>query len=197
MMFLVSVFWIWFLQPTPQSVADEAPLFEQAKEQEAKYFGEEEAMKSIVPFIPVEERQIECLATNIYHEARNESRAGRLAVGMVVMNRVESSRFPNTVCEVIYDGRISKWHRENTGKVVPLRNQCQFSWWCDGKSDRIYNHKKFEEARMDAITILMNDNIADITDGALWYHADYVNPSWSKVYKKTAKIGTHIFYKEK
>lgn len=167
-------------------------FFKLAEQQEDKYF------ERHVPLIDPEEKAIECLALNIYHEARNESSVGQLAVAWVVINRVKSELFPDSVCGVVYDGRISKWHKENTGKIVPLRNKCQFSWYCDGKSDKVYNPAKFEEARHIAFNVLWKGTkVVDPTQGALWYHADYVNPRWSKDYERTIKIGTHIFYKEK
>ena len=83
------------------------------------------------------EKHIECLAMNMYHEARNQGTAGRLAVSAVVMNRVNDRRFPNSVCEVVLQSQMKKsW---KTGLPVPIKNKCQFSWYCDGKSDEIKN----------------------------------------------------------
>ena len=76
-----------------------------------------------------------CLAKNMYFEARNQGLAGQLAVSLVVMNRVKDERFPNTICGVIEQRLISKWWLKEKGKIVPIRNRCQFSWFCDGKSD--------------------------------------------------------------
>jgi spore germination cell wall hydrolase CwlJ-like protein len=168
-------------------------LFEHATEQEDKFFIQ---MTEMMPAI---EKSIECMALNIYHEARNENEAGRKAVALVTMNRVKSDLFPDSICEVVYQARLSKWHLENTGKKVPIRNQCQFSWYCDGKTDKIYNHAKYEEARELAYEVIIgyNTNMVDITNGSLWYHADYVNPKWAKDYERVAKIDTHIFYKER
>ena len=75
-----------------------------------------------------------CLATNIYHEARGESYAGKVAVANVTMNRVTSPKFPNTICDVVYQAQTKENWKGNT---VPKRNKCQFSWYCDGKSDNI------------------------------------------------------------
>ena len=134
--------------------------------------------------------QIVCLAQNIYHEARNESTAGKIAVANVVMNRKDSDAFPNTVCEVVYEGP----HYTNVrGNMVPYKHRCQFSWYCDGKSDRILNQKKYDELYILANFVYKNN--VDLTDGALFYHADYVDPAWSKRLKVTAKIDTHIFYR--
>ena len=178
--------------PTVEKGNAEETIFSLAQAQEDKYFD------TLVDIIPPTEKQIECLAMNIYHEARNETRAGKMAVAMVTLNRVKSDLFPNSVCEVVYQGRISRWHQENTGKVVPIKNQCQFSWYCDGKSDKIYNPAKYEEARELAFRAITGYNdMVDITDGALWYHADYVKPKWAKDYERVGQIDTHIFYKER
>jgi len=191
---ILSVLWIgimFFVYPTTEVQSETAPedLFSMAKAQEDKYF------QDMTPFIPATEKAIECLALNIYHEARNESTIGQASVAWVVINRVQSDKFPDSVCGVVYEARYSKWWKEAHGKNVPLRHQCQFSWYCDGKSDRVYEWDKFEEARSIAYSVLMNKTPADPTNGALWYHADYVNPSWANDYTKTAKIGTHIFYR--
>ena len=182
---------MFFVYPTTEVQSETAPedLFSMAKAQEDKYF------QDMTPFIPATEKAIECLALNIYHEARNESTIGQASVAWVVINRVQSDKFPDSVCGVVYEARYSKWWKEAHGKNVPLRHQCQFSWYCDGKSDRVYEWDKFEEARSIAYSVLMNKTPADPTNGALWYHADYVNPSWANDYTKTAKIGTHIFYR--
>jgi spore germination cell wall hydrolase CwlJ-like protein len=165
-------------------------IFKLAQEQEDKYF------KDLTPFIPNIEKSIECLAVNIYHESRNESVLGQAAVAWVVLNRVESSLFPESVCGVVYQARYSRWWKQEHDKNVPLRNQCQFSWYCDGKSDNINEWDKFEQARSIAYSVLMNKTPADPTKGALWYHADYVNPNWSTEYRRTVKIDTHIFYRK-
>ena len=76
-----------------------------------------------------------CLAKNIYFEARNQSTAGQIAVSHVVMNRVKSPRYPNTICGVVEQGLTSRWWKKEHGKTVMLKNKCQFSWYCDGLSD--------------------------------------------------------------
>ena len=172
-------------------------LFDHADDVSAKYFEQPEPYwKQVAPLLPDTEKAIECMALNIYHEARSEGVDSQYAVAWVTYNRVKSDRFPNTVCEVVYQGRISKWHIENTGKIVPLRHKCQFSWYCDGKSDAIYEREEYEEARKIAIDVLLDHRISDPTLGSLWYHADYVDPYWSKDYDRVAQIGTHIFYRE-
>ena len=145
-----------------------------------------------------QEEQVACLAQNIYFEAKGESVLGQMAVAFVTMNRVLSDKYPNTVCEVVKQGYVSRWHLNNTGKVVPLRNKCQFSWWCDGKPDRIRNQEIYNGLIQLARVFVKNYHaMRDITHGSLWYHADYVSPSWKSHMRKTVKIGRHIFYAER
>ena len=138
---------------------------------------------------------IKCLALNMYHEARDQGTAGKLAVSAVVLNRVNDSRFPNTVCEVIRQGPTKKsW--KNSAISYPIRNRCQFSWYCDGLSDKPKDKIEYKKILNLSNMIMHNDiPFIDITDGALFYHADYVTPSWSKIKQKTTEIGDHIFYK--
>ena len=127
-----------------------------------------------------------CLTMNIYHEARGEPLAGRLAVGLVTMNRVESSRFPNTVCGVVQQGKHWKGH--------PVRNKCHFSWYCDGKPDLPKDNKAWSEAVMLSYRI-QNGLVTDFTDGATHYHASWMKPWWSSAYIEVGRIGSHIFYR--
>ena len=130
-----------------------------------------------------------CLAKNIYFEARSESTAGRIAVAWTVINRVRHKRFPNSVCEVVEQGL-----KYENG--FPKRNKCQFSWYCDGQPDIIKNVNEWRDAyRLASYVSSGRDHLVDITDGSLWYHADYVYPKWAKHKRKTAKIDTHIFYR--
>lgn len=121
-------------------------------------------------------KQLKCLTDNVYYEAGNQSWAGKLAVANVVMNRVKDSRFPNTPCGVIYQRR---------GSV------CQFSWVCYPPK-RMYNAKQYGDARRAAEAVLAK-TVGDNTNGALFFHAKYVNPRWA--YKRVAMIGEHVFYK--
>ena len=138
--------------------------------------------------------QMQCLAMNMYHEARDQGTAGRLAVSAVVLNRVNDSRFPNSVCEVVLQAQMKpSW---KTGLPVPIRNKCQFSWYCDGKSDEIKDVKTYKKI-LDFAGVILHNNIRfiDITDGATHYHADYVKPDWAKTKTRTTEIGDHIFYR--
>jgi spore germination cell wall hydrolase CwlJ-like protein len=138
---------------------------------------------------------VKCLALNIYHEARNESLVGQIAVALVVVNRVDSSKYPDDVCSVIKQGPVSKWHLESTGKIVPVRNKCQFSWYCDGKADDTPERHAWLQS-VTLATAVLDGIYPDITEGALWYHADYVTPRWMKGVKYVTQIDRHIFYSE-
>ena len=152
----------------------------------------------------VPDRATECLALNMYHEARGQGTAGLFAVSAVVLNRVNDKRFPNSVCEVIEQGPIreswkTRQHKDlpyNKRKFYPVKNKCQFSWYCDGKSDTPYNKKKYQELLDLSKAIMYNEiSFVDITDGALFYHADYVTPGWAKTKQKTVEVQDHIFYR--
>ena len=127
-----------------------------------------------------------CMALNIYHEARNESTMGQLAVGQVVMNRVYDDRFPDNVCDVVKQGKHYNGH--------PVKNRCQFSWYCDGLSDTPRNKKSFVKSQENA-QIVLNGWFGTFTDGATHYHADYVYPEWREQKTKMLQIGNHIFYR--
>lgn len=131
-------------------------------------------------FHPVSD-EIHCLALTIYFEARGEPDTGKLAVAHVVMNRMQDSRFPDTVCRVVQQG----------GERV--RYRCQFTWWCDGLSDRPKNLRMWEKSKSFAQTVYWGGS-EDPTGGALWYHADYVAPTWAQAFSRTSQIGQHIFY---
>ena len=138
---------------------------------------------------------IQCLAMNMYHEARDQGTAGKLAVSAVVINRVSDSRFPNTICEVIKQGPTRKSWRDPSVSY-PIKNRCQFSWYCDGISDEVKDEKTYQKILDFARLIMHNDiQFVDITDGATHYHADYVKPDWADTKTRTTEIGDHIFYR--
>lgn len=131
----------------------------------------------------VRERQLTCLARNIYNEAGSEPFEGKVAVAQVTLNRAASGQFPQDICQVIYQKNIIY------GKVI-----CQFSWFCDRVTGpKPVNKANYDESMVAAKKVLLEEfRLPSLTD-ALYYHADYVNPRWRKV--KVAKIGRHIFYK--
>ena len=129
------------------------------------------------------DRALHCLALNIYFEARSEPRMGMISVAHVVLNRARSPRFPDTVCAVVKDGGETHRHR------------CQFSWYCDGKSDRPRDDAAWETARSLARAVFWSA-IPDPTGDATHYHAEYVDPPWAARLTRGPKIGQHIFYND-
>ncbi len=138
-------------------------------------------------FAQQNEKQVNCLALNIYHEARGENKTGQVAVAIVTMNRVMSTRYPNTVCSVVWQSR-------------------QFSWTHDGKSDRAEDSKAWGLAHEVAEFVYhkyehnyeKTNGAVDITGGALFYYAPkFANPYWAAKKVKTIQIGNHIFMREK
>ena len=153
------------------------------------YSGDKTAEKDI--------ESVVCLAKNAYFEARNQSILSQIAVSQVVMNRVQHEDFPNTVCGVVYEAQLSKWYKEKLNKEVPLKDRCQFSWYCDGKADIIRDQDAYELALAVAHQVLSGYDMVDVTKGALWYHATYVRPYWAKEKLYTVKHEDHIFYTER
>lgn len=139
--------------------------------------------------------EVKCMSENMYWESRNQTFYGLLAVGQVVMNRVHDPRFPNTICEVIHQGPTKpSW--KDPSIQYPIKNRCQFSWYCDGKSDEIpeVDYEFYEFIRSLALKVAQ-DYFVDITEGATHYHAYYVTPEWAATKTKTLKIDDHIFYR--
>jgi len=130
-----------------------------------------------------------CLATAIYFEARGEPFAGQLAVANTIMNRVEDERFPDTVCDVVTQGPTYSWTED-----FPVRHKCQFSFYCDGRSDEPTDAHAYEVAELIAKAVLEH-RANDVSEGATHYHATYVNPSWSETKEQTVRINNHIFYR--
>ena len=129
------------------------------------------------------ERQLKCMADNIYYEAAMEPAEGKLAVAQVVMNRTESPDFPKDICQVIYQ-------RNSFYQTVV----CQFTWLCDGSvGRRPVQPQQYAESMEAAKKVLLEGFRLPSLKNALYYHADYVNPRWNK--EQVAKIGRHIFYK--
>ena len=131
-----------------------------------------------------------CLALNVYHEAKNQSLIGQIAVAQVVMNRVKDERYPDNVCDVVYQGQYYKWKPD-----LPIKNRCQFSWYCDGKSDK---PNKDTFAWEQAVTVehgVYYGNLDDFVEGATHYHAHYVLPEWASSKTYITRIDDHIFYR--
>ena len=122
----------------------------------------------------------QCLALAMYWEARGEGRHGMIAVGWTILNRAGSDHFPATPCAVVYQG----------GE----RSPCQFSWWCDGKSDRPRDRYSWTWARIIAADLLV-DPPRDPTNEALFYHSISIPVPWTRTRVRTARIGNHVFYR--
>lgn len=129
-----------------------------------------------------------CLAQNIYFEARGSTRADRIAVADVVINRVEDTRYPDTICEVVRQGL-----QDSNGNMI--RHQCQFSWYCDGKSDVPADEELWIDAQQIAYNMVTHRDGRGLTEGATHYHATYVDPAWARDLQLVGRIGVHIFYR--
>ena len=153
-------------------------LFWQKSQNNFKYTGDYIA-NMVTPTGGAEWR---CLSEALYFEARGESIMGQFAVAEVILNRVDSKRFPKTICKVVAQG-TKKGRRHN----------CQFSYNCDGLAERIKDKSAYKISQKVA-KIMMKNQPRAITYGALYYHAKFVRPKWSRRLKRTATIGLHHFY---
>jgi len=126
------------------------------------------------------EDAITCLARTIYWEANRKDDAEMEAIANVVMNRLGHKGFPNTICGVVRQG-----HEQGA---------CQFSWWCDGRSDDAEEEEPYSKAKEIARKAL-NRQLKDRSGGALYFHHRKVNPNWSNEYIRTVEVGEHVFYK--
>ena len=126
------------------------------------------------------EREHQCLALALYWEARGEAEAGMVAVGWTILNRARSADFPPTPCDVVFEG----------GEKPP----CQFSWWCDGKSDRPRDRRSWIRAQVVAARLLTKPP-PDPTHGALFFHSTSIEVPWARPRQRTAHIGNHVFYR--
>ena len=124
--------------------------------------------------------ELMCLALAVYFEARSEPLLGQAAVAQVAINRMESPRYPDTICEVVTQGGVK-------------RHRCQFSYWCDGKPELISDQRAWRRAKV--VAKLTQEGVLDPGIGdATHYHASYVSPYWSREFTHVATIGVHEFY---
>ena len=175
-------------KPEPEPIAPVIPIEEEVDEIISPVIElpetEEEPLENQIAF-----NELTCLAENIYFEARSETSKGKEAIAWVTLNRLISPRYPNTICEV-----VKQANKNSKGQLK--RHQCQFSWYCDGLPDKIYDVESFTEATIIAYnTINLYKRKNDPTKNADHYHTKYVNPKWSDVTKITATIDSHIFFK--
>lgn len=144
--------------------------------------------------------ELKCMADNVYFEARNQRGEGQRAVAHVTLNRVSDLNFPDTICGVVKQGK--------TWRGNPVKNRCQFSWYCDGKSDKVYlihmhgkmrgqvNNKTFSSytyAVAEALTAMIGWT-TDPTKGAIYYYNhSLVTPKWAKRFRMMVRIQDHTF----
>jgi spore germination cell wall hydrolase CwlJ-like protein len=130
----------------------------------------------------ISEKEKLCLQQNIFFEARNQSTLGQASVAWVTLNRVESPRYPDSICDVVWQNK-------------------QFSWTSDGKldtpSNNVLEQKAWKKAGAVAESVLLDWSLGNISpvENATMFHADYVKPHWSTSYDRVAQIDSHIFYK--
>ncbi|MDD0841449.1 cell wall hydrolase [Pseudomonas sp. Gutcm_11s] len=123
---------------------------------------------------------ITCLSRTIYWEAKGGASEEMEAVASVVLNRLGHEGFPDTVCEVVKQGSE--------------KSPCQFSWWCDGRSDQVEEESRYTIAK-DIARKALNQELPDSTQGALFFHDRSASVDWSKTYTKTKEVGEFVFYK--
>jgi len=147
-------------------------------------------IEPIVEIPDIDNQELECLALNIYHEARGESQAGKIAVAHVTLNRMKHHKYPESICGVVRQGR----HYVNwKGNTMPVKYKCQFSWYCDGRSDLVHEDKAWAKSIDLAFDVLMGVT-ADNTHGAThYYNPSKADPHWAQQYAMTAQHGNHVF----
>jgi len=142
-----------------------------------------------------------CLVENIYFESKGESMRGKIAVGIVTLNRLKDPRYPKTICEVVKQGPVREsWKTRSDPNLSadsriynPIRHRCQFSWWCDGYKERI----KYDENWIDSVKAAksaLTGKYDDLVGEATHYHAVYVTPEWANRLRFIVQIDNHRFY---
>lgn len=136
-----------------------------------------------------DEEDQRCLAEAMYFEARDQGWRGMMAVGVVVQNRVAHRKYPDTICAVVRQGRY--WNGN------PVRDKCQFSYYCDGKHERPAEPGPWTTAQEIAQLLLISRIEIEGLEDATHYHATWVTPHWSKVFERRYRLGDHIFYAQR
>lgn len=142
-----------------------------------------------------------CLVENIYFESKGESMRGKIAVGVVTLNRLKDPRYPKTICEVVKQGPVRESWKTRQDPTLPadqrsynpVRHRCQFSWWCDGYKERI----KYDENWIDSVKAAksaLTGKYDDLVGEATHYHAVYVTPEWANRLRFIVQIDNHKFY---
>ena len=140
-----------------------------------------------VLFSTVKASELNCLVEAVYYEARSEPVIAQLSVANVVLQRVRDERFPNTICDVVHQGIYRRGQ--------PVRHQCKFSYWCDGKPERMKEIHALKRA-ISVAEMAISGVSVEATIGATHYHATYVNPHWrhAESFMELGQVGKHIFY---
>ena len=132
-----------------------------------------------------------CLAQHVYWEARDQPLAGQIAVAQVVVNRANDSKYPNNICDVVYQSE-----GDSKNRVKLLKGDCEFDWYCDDIPDEATDKKAFEWG-VKVARAVKDGKTPDLTDKATHYHLVNKNPTWSNYYKRTIRIEDRIFYKRR
>ena len=151
---------------------------------------------------PTTEPDAVCLAQNIYFEASVEPTAGKIAVGLVALNRMHDARYPDTVCGVVKEGPVREsWKTKQHADLsddqriyYPIKYRCQFTWYCDGKDEKIRYQDTWLQSQIIALQIL-EGQYAGMIEGATHYHANWVDPTWRHELSYIGQIGDHLFYR--
>jgi len=151
---------------------------------------------------PQKEPEAYCMAQNILFEASVEPMVGKIAVGLVVLNRVNDARYPDTICGVVKQGpEYESWKTRQDETLsdedriyYPVKNRCQFSWYCDGQADEIIATENWYKAQIVALQLL-DGKFKGLIEGATHYHASWVNPTWRHELTYIGQIGDHLFYR--
>ena len=136
------------------------------------------------PMAGLSDKELWCLATGIYFEARGEVYRGQVAVAQVILNRVKDHRYPDTICGVVF---------QNQNR----RNACQFSFACDGIPETVTERRPWDQAEEIASKVTSGELYLTEVGDATHYHATYVRPAWAPRMTKVTQIGLHVFYKFK
>ena len=197
-MFLALFATLWY---TTSQLNSSTPFYidSNSKSSIIEKMGDTNYYQTPEPKIKYSSADADCLAKNIYFEAGVESTAGKLAVANVTINRKLNKSYPNTICGVVQEG--IHYYDAELKDHVPVRNRCQFSWYCDGRLDVPNEGRTWESAQSLAVRILeshYDKELIDITDGATHYHANWMKkfPKWSYQKKIMASIDRHIFYRK-
>jgi len=153
------------------------------------------AVEPVSP-IDIDPKEMECLAANIYHEARGESTEGQVAVGVITLNRVSDKRWPNTVCDVVEQKALIV-KKDEVGSVVSEKYICQFGWNCDENSQISFNSGSWRRSKTIANELLSTGDyqgLAPKYESALYFHNAADSPKWRHTKTLIEKTGAHFFY---